>query len=87
MESPLAVSPVLLAVGVLLLGYWSYQTYHDVVWRRTKQFGGWPQLQPSLIWGHAVKVNDLRKQFPAKCHIGKALTASIKTFPDSPRKV
>ncbi|KAL8365334.1 hypothetical protein RB595_004236 [Gaeumannomyces hyphopodioides] len=59
----------LVASGVLLLAYWAYRTYHDVIWRRTKQFGEWPQLQSSLAWGHAIEVNDCRQQFPPKSHI------------------
>ncbi|EJT71663.1 hypothetical protein GGTG_10917 [Gaeumannomyces tritici R3-111a-1] len=69
MDGLLTKSQVLVASGVLLFAYWAYRTYHDVIWRRTKQFGGWPQLQSSLAWGHAIKVNDRRQQLPPKCHI------------------
>lgn len=51
MLSPLFVA--LLALPVLLL-----YLYSALYYRRLKQYAHFPQLQPSLLWGHLKAIND-----------------------------
>jgi hypothetical protein len=45
------------------------------IWhRRFKQFANFPQLKPSLIWGHLKTVHEYTLKGPPGIHHGMSLT-------------
>lgn len=52
-------------VPILLFYLWKKVTYY-----RTKQYAGFPQLPPSLLWGHLSTLGKLVKTNRPNIHIG-----------------
>lgn len=72
MASPWPGAEASLAAGVFLVACWAYRA---LIWRRTKQFAAFPQFKPSLLWGHAHKVNEMQKRFAPDAHPDYAFKA------------
>lgn len=53
-------------VPILLFYLWKKATYY-----RTKQYAGFPQLPPSLLWGHLSTLDKLLKTNRPNIHIGR----------------
>lgn len=51
---------------ILLFYLWKKVTYY-----RTKQYAGFPQLPPSLLWGHLSTLGKLVKTNRSNIHIGQ----------------
>lgn len=61
-------SIALLALPALLL-----YLYAAVYYRRFKQFANYPQVKPSLIWGHLKITNEFHQRRDEKgCQIGNS---------------
>ena len=58
----------LLIVALPLLAAYLVTT----IWhRRLKQYAHFPQLKPSLIWGHMKALHEFRQRGPPDRHVGK----------------
>ncbi|KAH8901259.1 cytochrome P450 [Thozetella sp. PMI_491] len=65
----------LVAVACALVAVYLFRALQ---YKRFKQYGNFPQLPPSLLWGHLQTVDEYGRRIPPKAHIDMAFAAMHK---------
>jgi leucyl-tRNA synthetase len=65
-RTTMLLSIIVLAVLPVLAVY-LYQKLH---YHRFVQYASWPQMQPSLLWGHLKKMNEFIERGVRQRHVG-----------------
>lgn len=64
---------VLLALP-FVIGYLATTIWY----RRFKQYAAFPQLKPSLLWGHMRAIHEFTLRAPPKMHFGRSNQSRIQ---------
>lgn len=65
-------------LALALLPPLAFYLYDRLQYYRRREFAGFPQLPPSLLWGHLKAVNDIVLDGEPRRHIGELTYHQIK---------
>lgn len=58
---------IIVLAALPALAVYLYQRLH---YHRFVQYASWPQMQPSLLWGHLKKMNEFIERGVRQRHVG-----------------
>lgn len=69
------LTSILVVAAIPAIAFYLYQKLYYL---RFQEYAAWPQLQPSLVWGHLKAMHEFIEAGEKQRHVG-ALTSSMSS--------